>query len=77
MGDVVAGRRINAVERLQKNPIAAEPFGDPGEIGAVRAGKAVAQFAAVVAGIGVVEAGLAFQYRLAARRAVLGQCNGE
>src|SRR3984893_2884295 len=77
MGDVVAGGRIDAVERLEEDPVAAETFGDVAEIGAVRAGEAVAQLAAVVAGVGMVEASLSFERRLAARCPVLGQSDGE
>ncbi len=36
MGDVVAGGRINAVQRFEEDPIAAEPFGDLGDVGAVQ-----------------------------------------
>ena len=47
------------------------------EVGAGAAGEAVAQAAEIVAGIGVVEAGLALQRGLAARRAVLRHGDGE
>jgi len=77
MGDVVAGGRVDAVEGLEEDPVGAEALGNFPEFRTVRAGEAVAQLAAVVAGIGVVEAGLAFQCRLASRRAVLGQSHGE
>jgi hypothetical protein len=52
MGDVVAGRRIDPVQRLEKDPITAEALGDPVEGGAVVAGEAVAQQALIVAGVG-------------------------
>ena len=35
MGDVVAGSRIDAVERLEKDPLAAKAFGDLGHVGVV------------------------------------------
>ena len=34
MGDVVAGGRVDAVQRLQKDPVAAEVFRNAGEVGA-------------------------------------------
>ncbi len=77
MGDVVASRRIDPIQRLEEDPVAAEALGDLGEIGAVVAGEAVAQQALIVAGIGMVEAGLALQCRLAARRAVPRHRNRE
>ena len=77
MGDVVAGGRIDAVQRFQEDPVPAETFGDLVQIGAVVAGEAVAQLAEIVAGVGVVEAGIAFQRRFAAGRAMLRQRHGE
>src|SRR5215472_1048259 len=77
MGDVVTGGRIDPVERLEKDPVTAEAMRNLGKIGAVVAGKAETQLAAVVAGIGVIEAGLALQGRFAPRGAVLGQGDGE
>src|SRR5437763_697253 len=59
MRDVVAGRRIDAVERFEKHPVSAEAGGDLRKIGAVVAGKAVAQQTLIVAGIGMVKAGFA------------------
>ena len=77
MGDVVAGGRIDPVERLEKDPVFPEAFGDLRKIGAVVAGEAVAQVAAVVAGIGVVEAGLALEHGLAAGDAAPAEGDGE
>src|SRR6266849_3397755 len=77
MGDVVTGRRIDPVEGFEKDPVAPEASGDFCEVGVVVAGEAVAQLAAVVAGIGMVEAGLALQHRLAARNAMAAQGDGE
>src|SRR5258706_3084831 len=77
MRDVVAGGRIDPVERLQKNPVAAEIGGDLGEVGAIVAGEAVAQLAPVVARVGMIEAGLALERGLAPRRALLAQRGGE
>ena len=73
MGDVVAGGRIDPVQGFEKDPVAAKAFGNFRGIGVVCAGKAVAQRAAVVAGIGMIEAGLALQRRFAAWCAVLCQ----
>ena len=77
MRDVVASGGVDAVQRFEEDPVLAKVFGDLGEIGAVAAGEAVAQLAEIVAGIGVVESGLAFQRRLAAWRAVLRHRDGE
>ena len=77
MGDVVAGGRIDAVQRLEKNPVTAQAFGDPAHVGPIVTGEAIAQLAQVVAGIGVVESGVAFQRGFTAGRAVFRQRHGE
>src|SRR5271168_5076316 len=66
-----------SVSRLEEHPVAAETLSDLGEVGVVVAGVAVAQLAAVIAGIGVVKAGFTFQNGLPAWRAVPGHRDGE
>ena len=69
VGDVVAGRGVDAVERLEEHPFLPQIRGDPVEARARVAGEAVGEPALVVARVGVIEAGLAFEDGLAARRA--------
>src|SRR5262249_8207300 len=77
MGDVVARRRIDAIKRLEEHPTLAELFGDGGEVRVAVAGEAVAQAPFPVSGIGEIEAGLAFEDRLAARYPLACQTDGE
>ena len=61
MGNVVAGRRVDAVERLEEHPVLPQPGGDFVQAGLGGADKAVGEPALVVARVGVIEPRVAFQ----------------
>ena len=75
--DVVAGNRVDAVERLEQDPFLAEVGGNLREIDMPRAGETVGEIASIVARIGVIKARGAFQRRFAARMPLLRQRNGQ
>ena len=70
MSNVKARRGINPVKRLQKNPIPTEIFGDFVQVRLIIRGETVSENTEIIAGIGVVKAGFAFENGLAARCAV-------
>src|SRR5262245_12211580 len=65
VGDVVAGRRVDAVERLEEHPALAERGGDLVEARLRVADEAVGEAPLVVAGVRVIEAGIALEHGLA------------
>ena len=75
--DVVAGRGVDAVEGLQEQPFLAEPGRDRGKAGPSVADEAVGEVAPIVAGIGVIEAGVALEGGLARLAALPGERHRE
>src|SRR5207244_8015368 len=71
------GRRIDAVERLEEYPVVAQPGRDLVEARPRVAHEAVGELASVVAGVGVIEAGVALEHGLAADVPLPGQRAGE
>src|SRR5262249_48353824 len=74
---VVARGRIDTIKGLEEHPTFAELLGDGGEVRVAVAGEAVAQASFPVSGIGEIEAGLAFEHRLAARYPLACQTDGQ
>ncbi len=77
MRDVVAGREVDAVERLEEYPRLAQVRRDFFHVDARGAGKAVGESALVVADVRVIEAGVALEHGVAGDVPVLRQRNGE
>ena len=77
VGDVVPGGGVDAVEGLQEEPFLAQPRGERVQAGAGLADEAVGQIAPVVAGVGVIEAGVALQGGLARLAALTRQRHRE
>ncbi len=77
MRDVVTRRRVDAVERLEEHPVLAERSGDLVEARSRVVDEAVRQLPTVVAGVRVIEAGVAFEDGLAADVALLRERDGE
>src|SRR5262249_12190136 len=77
MGNVVARRRIDAIERLEEQPMPAKICGDGGKVCVARARETVAQMPVPVAGVSEIEAGLALENRIAARDALAREADGQ
>src|SRR5262245_66398107 len=77
MGDVVARRRIDAIERLEEQPLPAKLRGDGVEVCMARARETVAQMSVPVASVGKIEAGLALENRVATRDALAREADGQ
>src|SRR5947209_1775396 len=61
MGDVISGRRVDTIERLEEEPFLSQIGRDFVQAGLGVADKAIGKLAPVIAGIGVIEASRAFQ----------------
>src|SRR5262245_441367 len=77
MGNVVARRRLDTIERLEEQPMPTKIYGAGGKVCVGRPGETVAQMPVPVAGVGEIAAGLALETRTAARDALAREADGQ